>query len=183
MTLPGHENDLPAKDAMKIWAEDLEKGSDCIGEFLDAAHLAVNFAIKEQFADPAKLATAGLSRGGFAAAHLAARDPRFRHLVGFAPLTRLSKLKEFSHLHNHPFVNSLDLKHLSEQLSDRHVRLYIGNEDTRVGTDECFDFMKSLVQHKKSRTAQVELFIYPSVGQMGHGTPPEIFKQGVDWIA
>lgn len=183
MTLPGHENDLPPKEAMKIWAEDLEKGSDCIGEFLNAAELAVNFAVKEKFADPEKMATAGLSRGGFAAAHLAARDPRFRYFVAFAPLTRLSKIKEFSHLTDHPFVNSLDLVHLSKLLSDRHIRLYIGNEDTRVGTDGCFDFMKSLVKHKKNRIAQVELFISPSIGQMGHGTSPEIFKQGADWVA
>jgi hypothetical protein len=41
----------------------------------------------------------------------------------------------------------------------------------------------SIVKHKKTRVAQVELLIYPSIGQMGHGTPPEIFKQGADWIA
>lgn len=183
MTLPGHENDLPAKEAMKIWADDMAKGRDCVTDFLDAAKLAVDFAIKEKFADPEKLAVAGLSRGGFIAAHLAARDERFRHLLGFAPLTRLSKIKEFAHLQDNALANSLDLTHLAEKLSDRHVRMYIGNEDKRVGTQECIDFGMSIVKHKKTRVAQVELMIYPSVGQMGHGTPPEIFKQGVDWIA
>jgi predicted esterase len=183
MTLPGHENDLPAKDAMKIWADDIAKGRDCVSDFLDAAQLAVDFAIKEKFADPEKLAASGLSRGAFIAAHLAAGDERFRHLLGFAPLSCLSKIKEFAHLKDHPLVDSLDLIHLSEKLSDRHVRMYIGNEDTRVGTKDCVDFAMSIVKHKKTRVAQVELLIYPSIGQMGHGTPPEIFKQGADWIA
>lgn len=170
MTLPGHENDLPAKDAMKIWAEDINR----VAVFLDQAQQAVDFAIAEQFADPNKLSTAGLSRGGFIAAHLAARDPRFRHLICFAPLTKLGKLKEFPDT-----ASSLDLIHLADALGDRHVKLFIGNEDTRVGTRECFEFAMELVAKKKTRSAQVELFIYPSVGQMGHGTPPEIFKQGV----
>jgi predicted esterase len=182
MTLPGHENGLPAKEAMKVWADDISHGRDCVGQFLDAAQLAVDFAVKEKFADPGKLATGGLSRGGFIAAHLAARDARFRHILGYAPLTRLAKLKEFAHMRDNPLANSLDLTHLAEKLSDRHIRLYIGNEDTRVGTEECVEFAMSLVKHKKTRVAQVELFLFPSVGQMGHGTPPEIFKQGVDWI-
>jgi len=182
LTLPGHENDLPAKKAMKIWADDLAKGRNTIDKFLDIAKLAVDFAIKEKFAEPQKLAAAGLSRGAFIAAHLAARDDRFRHLALFSPLTRLSKIKEFAHMHENPLAHSFDLTHLSEKLSDRHIQVYIGNEDTRVGTRECFDFAMSLVKHKKARTSDVELLIYPSVGQSGHGTPPEIFKQGADWI-
>lgn len=183
MTLPGHENDLPATGAMKIWAEDMAKGRDCVSDFLDSLQLAVDFAIREKFADPTKLATAGLSRGAFIAAHLAARDERFRHLTCFAPMTRLAKIKEFAHMQNNELANRLDLTHLGASLSDRHIQLYIGNEDTRVGTQECFDFAMSMVKHKKTRAAQVELQIYPSIGQSGHGTPPEIFKQGVDWIS
>ncbi len=98
LTLPGHENDLPAKEAMNLWAEDIAKGTDCVGNFLDTVQMAVDFAIRERFADPHKLATGGLSRGGFIAAHLAARDPRFRFLLGFAPLTRLSRIKEFAEM-------------------------------------------------------------------------------------
>jgi predicted esterase len=183
LTLPGHENDLPAKDAMKIWADDLQKGRNCIAEFLDQAEQAVTFAIEEKFADPSKMATAGLSRGGFIAAHLAARESRFRHIACFAPMTRLAKIKEFAHLQDHSIANSFDLVHLAKDLSDRHIQLYIGNEDTRVGTSECFDFAMSLVKHKKTRTAPVELLVYPSIGQMGHGTPPEIFQKGANWIA
>ncbi len=182
MTLPGHENDLPATGAMKIWADDLKNGKDMISPFIDAILLALDFAVKEKFADPLHLTAGGLSRGAMIAAHLAARDSRFKKLVCFAPLTKLSKIKEFAHQTDLASANRLDLIHLAPNLSDRHVRIFIGNEDTRVGTRECFEFAMALVAHKKQRTAQVGLEIYPSIGQMGHGTPPEIFKKGVEWI-
>lgn len=167
MTLPAHENNLPPADAVKIWNEEMAKGLDPISPFLDSVQLAIDFAIREKFVDPHKMATAGLSRGAFIAAHIAARENRFRFLLGFSPLTRVGKL---------------DLNHLAEKLSDRHVRLYIGNCDTRVGTRNCFDFAMALVEHKKQRTAQVELFISPSIGKEGHGTSPEIFQEGAKWI-
>lgn len=182
MTLPGHENGLPATGAMKIWAEELSRGKNCVEEFLRKLDIAVDFAIDEKFADQNKLATAGLSRGGFIASHLAARDKRFKHVLGFAPLTKLSKIKEFRDLEELSLANKLDLEHLAPQLSDRHVRLYIGNDDTRVGTRSCFEYAMKLVEKRQTRTSQVELSIYPSIGQMGHGTPPEIFKGGAEWI-
>ncbi|MBU6383633.1 MAG: hypothetical protein KGQ49_01490 [Verrucomicrobia bacterium] len=182
MTLPGHENDLPAKDALKIWADDMRKGQDRLGEFLDQVQQAIDFAVKEKFAHPHKMAAAGLSRGAFVAAHVTARDARIRHWVGFAPLTQLRIAQEFRQMQDNPIVNGLDLIHLAAPLGDRHTKLFIGNEDTRVDTQACFDFAMAIVAKKKTRTAHVELQIYPSVGQMGHGTPPEIFKAGASWL-
>ncbi len=148
MTLPGHENELPAKEAMTLWAADFARGFDPVSDFLDQAEAALHFAIKEELVDLHRLGAAGLSRGAFIASHLAARDPRFKALLGFAPLTRLSKIKEFAHMEENGLANRLDLIHLSSSLADRPVRLYIGNHDTRVGTRECFDFALSLVEHK-----------------------------------
>lgn len=182
LTLPGHEDGLAAKDAMKLWADEMQKGQNRVAEFLDAAQLALHFAIDERFIDPSKLGVAGLSRGAFAAAHLAAREEKFRFIACFAPLTRLCYIREFQHLLEHPIPNGLDLLHLAERLGDRHIKLYIGNEDTQVGTRECFDFLEALVNQKKQRDSHAELLIYPSIGRMGHGTPPEIFKQGALWL-
>lgn len=179
LTLPGHENDLPPKEAMKVWAENLEKNKDLfLKNFIEEIQTALDFAIQEKFADPLKLACGGLSRGAFIAAHLAAQDERFQHLLGFAPLTKLGKLKEFPS----PYNGQLDLDHLAPLLADRHIRLYIGNDDTQVGTKECFDFASAVVKEKKKGTSHVELFMYPSIGKNGHGTPPEIFQEGARWI-
>ena len=183
LTLPAHENDLPPTQALKVWAEDYAKGADPLGEFLNQCALAVDFAIREKFGDPEKLAVAGLSRGGLLAFHLAAQDERFKSILAFAPITRLSKMKEFVSLKPNPFFEA---ENLAESLCDRSVRLYIGNQDVRVGTRFCFDFAMALTdcaKQKKIRSPQIECFITPSIGIDGHGTSPEVFRQGTDWIA
>jgi prolyl oligopeptidase family protein len=184
MTLPGHEANLPAKNALRLWADDMAQGLDPVGSFLDSCAAAVEFAIRERFADPKRLAVGGLSRGGFIAAHAAARDERFRFLLGFAPLTRLSSLKDFVSMQDR--VKELDLENLSLNLSNRHSRFYIGNRDTRVGTRNCFDFAMSLVEAahaQKIGAPQVECFITPSIGKDGHGTSMEVFQEGAAWVA
>lgn len=183
LTLPAHENGLPATEAMSVWAEELAKGTDRLNPFLDSIQSAIDFAIRERFVDPAKMAAAGLSRGALIAAHAAARDERFRFLLAFAPLTRLSALKEFASLKNNDLAHSFDLAHLAPRLFNRHTRLYIGNHDTRVGTRDCFDFAMALVEQKKTHhPPQVEMIITPSLGRDGHGTAPEIFQQGSAWL-
>jgi esterase FrsA len=185
LTLPGHENSLPATQAIQLWAEDMARGIDCLGNFLEQAETAFHFALAKQLIDPHKCAAAGLSRGGFLAAHFAARLEKVRFLLAFAPITKLHKAKEFAEHKDDPKVLRWDLEHLAPSLCDRHVRLYIGNCDTRVGTRSCFDFAESLVTqavHKKIRSPQIELFLTPSIGQMGHGTSPEVFRQGADWL-
>ena len=186
MTLPGHENELPPTEALRIWADDFAKKRNPIDDFLNAFVSAVDFVIKEKFADPEKMAIGGLSRGGFAALHAAARDERFKNVLAFAPITDLHKMKEFHHIQEDPLVRSLGASHLSKILIDRRIRIYIGNHDTVVGTRSCFDFAMSVVEeaHKvKIRSPQVEFFLYPAIGHKGHGTPPEVFKMGADWIA
>ena len=181
MTLPAHEGNLAPSDAMGIWAEDFKKKNFLV-PFLESVQTAIDFAIRERFIDPKHMAVGGLSRGAFIAAHVAARDPRFRFFLGFAPLTHLKKIQEFQNFPNVPWMEALDLIYLADLLADRHIRLYIGNHDTRVGTQECFDFAMALVKKKKQPISQVELIMTPSIGKMGHGTSPEIFKQGAQWI-
>lgn len=186
MDLPAHENQLSPTDALTVWAEDFSRGYNCLGEFLDKTSQAIDFAIRERFVDPKKLAIAGLSRGGLIAAHIAARDERFRFLLAFAPMTKLGVAKEFSHLREDPTVRSFDTLDLAQDLCNRHIRIYIGNRDTRVETRSCFEFAAALADkayEKKIRSPQIEFIMSPSTGQMGHGTPPEVFRAGSMWIA
>lgn len=186
MTLPGHENNLPATQAMKVWADDFTQKLDPINSFLDQFAIALDFAIKQKFVNPEKMAVGGLSRGGFIALHAAARDPLLKYVLAFAPITELYKVKEFAHLHEDPQVRSLDAIHLSPSLTDQHIRIYIGNRDTLVDTRASFNFAMSVVDqaHQKNmRSAGIEYFLHPSIGHKGHGTPLEIFRQGADWIS
>lgn len=186
MTLPGHECNLPPTGAMKIWADDFAKKSDPIDTFLNSFQHALNFAIHQKFVDPNKMAVGGLSRGGFVSLHAAARDERLKTVLAFAPITELYKVKEFSHLQEDPLVRSLNTIHLSRSLIHHHLRLYIGNCDTLVDTKSCFHFAMSVVEEANKyniRSPKVEFFLHPSIGHKGHGTPPEVFRQGADWIA
>ncbi len=55
----------------------------------------------------------------------------------------------------------------------------------RVSTEHCFSFIHHLAYAAKENrisTSPIELFIGPSIGFQGHGTSPEVFKRGADWI-
>lgn len=183
MTLPFHEEGLSPKDALACWAKEIEKGNDLLGSFIEKAAEAVEYTISQKMADPQKLAVAGLSRGGLIASLLAAKQQQFSHILQFAPLTNLAKTKEFESLQSHPIVQSYQLAPLASLLANRQIRFYIGNQDTRTHTQECYEFAMELVKKSSLRSPQIELFITPSIGHMGHGTSMEIFEQGALWLA
>jgi hypothetical protein len=186
ITLPGHENNLPPAHALTVWAKEIAKGSNAIGQFTQKIKFSIETLIDQNVLIPDRIAIAGLSRGAFIATHAAAAIPEFRWILGFAPLTDLSFAKEFEELHHDPLVQSLTLEHLSPLLVDRTLRYYIGNLDTRVSTRRCFNFVEKLSHtafDQKIRSPQVELIIGPSIGRDGHGTSKEVFHDGAQWIA
>ncbi len=186
LTLPGHENNLPPNATMRLWAEDIQKGIDPFASFFEKVGLALRYLLLQNIILPEKLGLAGLSRGGFAAAHIASQNPEFRYLALFAPLTDLRIANEFQQLKEHPLVLKYDLQTIAHSLFDRHIRIYIGNRDVRVSTKSAFHWVESLVERayeKKIRSPQVELLLTPSIGSMGHGTSAEIFKEGALWIS
>ncbi len=186
MTLPGHEGGSPPTQALEIWAAEISRGNNIIRNFVGNVKSTVESLLEKNVLVPEKIAVAGLSRGAFIAAHAAAAIPEFKWLLGFAPLTQLSYAKEFQTITHTPLVQSLSLMHLAEMLSERSVRFYIGNHDTRVSTRLCFDLIDTLSQtahQKRVRSPQIELIIGPSIGIQGHGTSKEVFHHGAQWIA
>jgi predicted esterase len=186
MTLPGHDEGLDPTKALVVWAEEIYNGTNPIEKFVTKLEKACDYLIQRGAILSEKVAIGGLSRGAFVATHAAARIPLFRKLLGFAPLTRLSFAKEFQQMQNNALVHSLSLISLVDALTDRKVRFYIGNRDTRVGTAFCFQFIEALSEaafQKNIRSPQAELIISPSIGQQGHGTGPDTFRDGVKWIA
>jgi hypothetical protein len=186
VSMPGHENNLPPTEALNVWAEMIRAEINPLTSLMDRVQTCVDELSSQGALIAGKLALAGLSRGAFFAAHVAAACPAFRSLLGFAPLTELGHAKEFDPLQGHPLVQALSLKNLTPHLTRVALRFYMGNLDTRVRTRSCFDFIEHLSQHAAAqglRSPTTELIIYPSVGKDGHGTPPEIFDSGADWIA
>lgn len=186
LTLPGHEDQLPATEALHVWARELAKGHPVIAEFIAKVKLAIDFLLQQQALVVDKIAVAGLSRGAFIALHAAAEIPYFRWILGFSPLTQLAFAKEFQNISHLPFVHLLSAEHVIHKIYDRTLRFYIGNLDTRVSTRLCFDFIEKLATaafKHHIRSPQVELIISPSIGRFGHGTPKKVFHAGAQWIA
>lgn len=185
-TLPCHTREEKHTDAMARWANEIARGNDILNDFIFRSSENIKFLIEQGIAAPSKIAVSGLSRGSFLAAALAASVPHVNSILGWAPVTTLATLLEFKELHNHPLLDSFSPSRILPQLIHKKLRYYIGNQDTRVGTKECFEFvfrLATLAHEKHVRSPSAELIMSPSIGHKGHGTPPHLFKDGVDWAA
>lgn len=181
-TLPFHDAKYDRKDAMKLLLGALEENPQFFFSFLKDCSDEVNRLIEEKIIDKNHVSTAGLSRGAFFATHLSAINDHIKTILGFAPLTSLDFLEESKINLN---INSLNLKNLCDKLKTKHLRFYIGNHDTRVGTKECFDFINELTitaYNQGIRSPNVELIIGKSIGHKGHGTPQKVFEDGINWL-
>lgn len=182
--LPFHGKEQDPQDAMRQWAQEFARNPRFVEEFMDICQENVHYLIEQGWINPQALAIAGLSRGGFMATHLAARDSRFKTVLGFAPLTQPQPLEEM-HSHSIDSLERISLISLVDQLVHTQLRFYIGNRDTRVSTEACYQFIRALTEAAFTqgiRSPQVELIVYPSIGYKGHGTPPSIFEEGAEWI-
>lgn len=180
--LPGHEEGRKPENAISYWAEEMNQGNDLLTPFFQEVARGIQYLLQENFIQKDLFGCMGLSRGVFVAAHVAALCPELRFILGFAPLTKLSYAKEFQ---NGPDVSHFDLETLASKLYDRKIRFYIGNIDSRVSTRNTFELVSHLAEEAKNhriRSSPIELIIGPSIGYQGHGTGPQVFQAGVDWI-
>jgi pimeloyl-ACP methyl ester carboxylesterase len=93
----------------------------------------------------------GISRGGFLAAHYAARAPAERvAAVGLlSPVTNLSLLTEFAgeNASMQRSLRQLDIAVQAPVLASKNIFALIGDEDPRVFTDSCVDAMRTVQCH------------------------------------
>ncbi|MEC7838514.1 MAG: prolyl oligopeptidase family serine peptidase [Chlamydiota bacterium] len=179
---PGHSN----SKAMEQWARCLKNNEDFLTPFLKNVITNISYLIDQGYIDDTNIAAAGLSRGGFIATHLAARDHRIGSILGFAPITKFGWMREYEDRSHDSMARQFDLTHIINQIIGKPLRYYIGNRDQRVGTDSCFSFVSELTEasfQQGHRSPNVELFISPSIGHKGHGTPQHIFNDGAEWLS
>ncbi len=179
INLPAHGPNEDKMEAMGVWAEQLRKDAE---GYFEPFFFRFGAVLKELSGviDLDNIAVAGLSRGGFIATHLAARYPIIKSVLGFAPATKLIELKGFP-----PEASQHDLVHLIPRLTQVRLKLYIGNHDILVSTQDAFEFCRDLADHKfqsGERSPRVEFEMYPCIGHKGHGTPPNIFADGAKWL-
>jgi len=182
--LPFHGPDQDPHEAMRRWIAEFHESSSFIHDFMDLCAENLHYLIHQQLIDHRFIAAAGLSRGGYIAVQLAAREAHIKTVAGFAPLTSPQALQQERH-EAAVSGDRTDLTALADRLIHKSLRFYIGNRDVRVGTDSCYSFVRALAENaydKGVRSPSVELIIYPSIGFKGHGTPPSIFHDGAAWI-
>ena len=182
LTLPYHKEKLSHMKSMEKWAEALSEGTDFISPFIEDCLDAIDFVIKEGFTDPKRLATAGISRGGYIASLLGAKESRVSFILGFAPVTDLTTLQRFDFMKNDPY----SIVAIKDQLVSKQIKYYIGNRDERVGTERCFESLLSVIDAAAKtgiRSPRIELVMYPSIGYKGHGTPDKAFIDGATWLS
>jgi hypothetical protein len=168
--------------ALKKWAEALKNGEDIISSYCEKIKQLIESLVQKNIILPGRIGVMGLSRGGLIACLVAAKIAYIPYILGFAPVTTLNTLHEFQDLD----VSKFNLINNVKDLSNRALRFYIGNRDLRVGTANCMQLIQNLVEDANKQTissAPIELIVSPSIGHQGHGTSPEIFKNGAYWLA
>ena len=175
--LPFHNEDANPQEAIEKWSPEVNNPSDLVENFTKISCQNIDYLLQNSIIDEKTIGIAGLSRGGFMAAQIAAKVPYLQHLIAFAPLTDLGTLTKMS--------QSFSLTEVADNLTAKKLMFFIGNLDQRVSTKLCTDFILTVCEKAKAqkiRSPQINLRIYPSIGFKGHGTPPEIFDSGASWL-
>lgn len=175
--LPFHGSGHSSIDAMPKWIDHVDQ----VEEFL--SNLSLSLKMLFSYLLPSKVAVMGLSRGALIAGKIAAQHSLISHMVLFAPLLSLQNLKEGFDL---PLSKNISLESEVSALASKKTQIYIGNRDTRVSTDACYQWTRALIEEayaKKIRSLQIELFLQPSIGYLGHGTSEKSFQNGANWLS
>jgi esterase FrsA len=183
--LPFHGKGYDSREALPQWAHAFAEGDNLVDHFLLKLQASLEELLSIGAVQNNRFGLMGLSRGGFLINHLAAKMDQASILLSFAPLTEITAGKDFDFLSLTPLLKSLNLSNFSPNLCTKTQRIYIGNRDTRVSTDACYQWFRSLVENahdKGIRSPHIELMIRPSIGHQGHGTSKESFEEGAAWL-
>ncbi len=179
VTLPGHGPGYDKFRAMSHWAEHPEELSLFFSKLF---RLIDHLEEKKWMTGP--FICSGLSRGGFVALRLASH-PKAGACIAFAPVIDLAYLEEFRNPSLSAFIRELSVTNILPLLIRKKIKIFIGNDDTRVGSDPSYAFLRELISQAKEagqRSFPFELSFHPSTGHQGHGTLPHIFKEGAEKV-
>jgi len=183
LDLPGHGEDTRPHEPAGLggWRARADRDEPLVSPFVAQASAVLDRLIQDGYTDPARVAASGVSRGAFAAFHVAAADHRIRCALGFSPVTDLLALSEFQGRAPDESVRCLGLCSLAGALAGRKMWLCIGADDRRVGTDRAIAFARSLAAASRDAglPPQIELHVMPSAG---HAVPDGARDLAVRWL-
>lgn len=164
------------------WSHRVGNDEDIVAEANGRLSNVLDDLIKTGLTDPTRVAAAGTSRGGFLAIHFAAHDLRVKAAAGFAPVTSLAALREFSARPDHPLVAKLSLINQAEKLAGRPVWIITGDRDERVGTHHAIELASRLSSLAKERDIPSNVELHVMSEPRGHTTPRGASSMAAAWI-
>lgn len=164
------------------WSHRVGNDEDIVAEANVRLSIVLDDLIKTGLTDPARVAAAGTSRGGFLAIHFAAFDKRVKAAAGFAPVTSLAALSEFRARQDHPLVTKLSLINQAEKLAGRPVWIITGDRDERVGTHHAIELASKLSSLAKERDIASNVELHVMSEPRGHTTPRGASSMAAAWI-
>ncbi|BBO35634.1 alpha/beta hydrolase family protein [Lacipirellula parvula] len=181
LDLPCHGKQRRPGEAAEIkgWRQRADAGENFMDEFTAQASRVLDYLIEEQYADPARVAACGTSRGGFSACHFAIADPRVKCVATYIPVADLRSLREFQGANNAPLLASLSLIECADKLANRGVWISIGDRDERVSTDRAIELARALSAAANGPSRNIELHVSSTEG---HSTPPDAPRASAVWI-
>ena len=120
-------------------------GDDPFQRFVGMGHRVIDHCLQQGLAEEGRLFVFGRSRGGFCALRLMAADRRVNGAMVIAPVTDWRLLDEFSGLKDAPQATTLSLQNQVEALAGRPMYVAIGNNDDRVSTKSCIEFVSAVL--------------------------------------
>lgn len=183
LDIPGHGTQHRAGEPAGIaaWRTRIEKSDPYVDELATRVSAMLDFLIKNGYTDPSRIAVEGTSRGGFLAAHMAAREPRFKAVIMYAPVCDLADVTEFHRIEKNPRLQALALAHLAPKLADRRIWVIIGNDDNRVNTDRAIQFTREVVHAAKQKKLAPAVTLSVTATP-GHSSTEEMHHQAVLWL-
>lgn len=183
LDLPSHGEDIRTNEPEGLdgWRARLTNSDDFLPGYLARVSEVLDHLIHTGFADPARIAACGTSRGGFIALHVTAIEPRIKCVAAFAPVTDLLALKEFHGTSDNRLIKNQAVVTRAENLVGKAVWITIGNNDHRVNTDDAITMARGVVRAAvaQGKTAQIQLHLMPSDG---HRTPANAHEDAARWL-
>jgi dienelactone hydrolase len=172
---PGEPADL------RGWPARIAQGEDIVPPFQTRVNDVLSHLVNAKLADPARIAAAGVSRGGYMAFQAAAGNPDIRAVAALAPVTDLLALLEFAKQQDNALARQLALVNVADSLAGRPAWIIIGSADTRVGADKAIAFSRALVNAaiRRALPPRVTLSVLPTPG---HQSFPDWHTQAADWL-
>lgn len=143
-------------------------GDDPFAAFVDNGKAVIDHCLEAGLVSADRVFASGRSRGAYCALRLMAADLRVRGTVALAPVTDWRVLVEFADIAERTETAALSLHNFIDALAARPVYVAIGNNDERVSTANCIDFVAQLLAADKAVAEQAGHVEFHLVTEGGH---------------